>query len=46
MTTLNEQERLAINTFLAERWAEFCRHAENYLSEDQIADLEDNLDNP
>lgn len=42
-TTLTDQERIAIDSFLAERWAEFVSHAADYLSSDEIDDLEEKL---
>lgn len=42
---LNESEVLAINEFLSEHWSGFLATAENYLSKDEIADLEEKLEN-
>lgn len=41
---LTDQERRAINTYLAEHWAAFTHHAADYLSDDEINYLEEKLD--
>lgn len=43
-TELTEQERMAINAFLSERWESFCRTAENYLSQEEIDALAEKLE--
>lgn len=42
--SLTESERMAINEFLAEHWADFLRVAENHLDDDEIERLEDKLE--
>lgn len=42
---LNDQERRALNEFLGERWGEFMKVAERYLTEEQTEELGEKLEN-
>lgn len=40
---LNEQERMAIDFFLGEHWAAFCKIAEQYMDLEEIEKLGEKL---
>ena len=44
MVELTEAEKMAVNTFLGEHWAAFCKKAKEFLTEDEIDALAEKIE--